>query len=101
MDGEVKTVLPTLIGIKNINRPGQGACIQNNELTSDSLAYMNFHGIRGLELLFAAMDPDLSLLFWQSLSDILSGPTEFFADSDMSIHDCQARFGRTLPAYPE
>ncbi|QFS87767.1 MULTISPECIES: parallel beta-helix domain-containing protein [unclassified Marinobacter] len=165
VEGEVETVLPTLIGIKNINRPGKGAhivwdglldeldadcpypvdangqpvpkkangkpihtnehpnpeclynaykfdnqgnrklpewgaCIHSNEFSSDSLAYMNFHGTRGLELLFAAMDPDPSLLSWQSLSDILTGPTEFFADSDMSVHDCQARFGRTLASLP-
>lgn len=165
VEGEVETVLPTLIGIKNINRPGKGAhivwdgllddldaecpypvdangqpvpkkangkpihtnehpnpeclynaykfdnqgnrklpewgaCIHSNEFSSDSLAYMNFHGTRGLELLFAAMDPDPSLLSWQSLSDILTGPTEFFADSDMSEHNCQARFGRTLASLP-
>lgn len=165
VEGEVETVLPTLIGVKNIARPGQGAhivwdglldeldedcpypvdangqpvprkdngkpihtnqhpnpqcvynaykfdangnrklpewgsCIHDNDLSSDSLAYMNFHGTRGLELLFAVVDADAGVLSWDGLQSILTGPTEFFADSDIEQHNCEARYGSTLASLP-
>ena len=165
-EGEVETLLPTLIGIKNIHNPGKGAhivwdgllddydaecpypvdasgqpvpkdengkpihtnehpnpachynaykfnaqgerklpewgsCIYNNEMSSDSQDYINFHGMRGLELVLNVVDFDLGAIFsWQGLQDTLTGPLEFFADTELEDHDCNARFGRTLASLP-
>lgn len=165
VDGEVETVLPTLIGIKNISRPGRGAhivwdgllddldadcpypvdangdpvpklengkpihtnqhpnpqchynaykfddngnrklpewgsCIHDNELSDDSLDYMNFHGTRGLELLLALVEADTGVLSWDGLASVLTGPVEFLADSDIEEHNCEARYGQTLASLP-
>ncbi len=163
--GQVETLLPTLIGIKNIENPGKGAhivwdgllddlddtcpypvdangqpvpkdesgkpihtnqhpnpschynkykfdgegnrklpewgsCIANNDM-DDGQAYINFHGMRGLELVRAAADTDLSGIFsWEGMMNVLTGPLEFFADTKLEDHDCEKLYGRTLESLP-
>jgi len=163
--GEIETLLPTLIGIKNITNPGKGAhivwdgllddydaecgypkdangqpvpkdkngkpihtnqhpnpechynaykfndagerklpqwgsCIAHNEM-DDGQAYINFHGMRGLELVTGLADFDPKAIFsWEGLTNILTGPLEFFADTKLEDHDCEKLYGRTLESLP-
>lgn len=165
LEGQVETVLPTLIGLKNITNPGKGAhivwdgllddldedcpypvdangqpvpmddngkpihtnehpnpachynaykfdgagnrklpqwgsCFHDNDLAADSQAYMNFHGTQGLELVLAAAEQDPSILTLEGLQSVLEGLDGAVADTDQSVHDCQARFGKLLPPLP-
>lgn len=165
LEGEVESVLPTLIGIKNITNLGKGAhivwdglrddldgdcaypvdssgnpvpqdangkpihtnehpnpschynaykfdasgqrklpqwgsCFSDNDLSGDSQAYMNFHGTQGLELVLAAAEQDPSILSPEGILSVLEGLTGIVADTDISEHDCQARFGELLPTLP-
>lgn len=165
LNGDVETVLPTLIGIKNVTNPGKGAhivwdgllddldsdcdypvdangepvpkdengkpihtnehpnpschynaykfnamaerklpqwgsCFHANDLGPESQPYMNFHGTQGLELILAAAEQDPSILTPEGIQSILAGLDGATADTDASVHDCQARFGKTLPALP-
>ncbi|WP_375177408.1 parallel beta-helix domain-containing protein [Marinobacter mobilis] len=165
LDGQVETVLPTLIGIKNASNPGKGAhivwdgllddldadcgypldangepvpmdengkpihtnahpnpachynaykfnamaerklpqwgsCFHSNDLGAESQPYMNFHGTQGLELVLAAAEQDPSILSPEGIQSILEGASGAMADTDASVHDCQARFGQTLAALP-
>lgn len=75
------------------------SCIDDtNTFSDDSLTYSNFHGLRGLEAALALLDsnPLGTLLDPATLQAILSGVPQLAADLDMSPHDCEARFGRTL-----
>ncbi len=165
LEGQVETVLPTLIGLKNVTNPGKGAhivwdglldeldadcpypvdadgqpvpadengkpihtnehpnpschynaykfndqgerklpqwgsCFHDNDLSADSQAYMNFHGTEGLELVLAAAEQDTGILTLEGLQSVLAGLDGVVADTDKSVHDCQARFGKLLPALP-
>ncbi len=165
MEGQVETVLPTLIGLKNVTNPGKGAhivwdglldeldgecsypvdangdpvpqdengkpihtnehpnpschynaykfdaagerklpqwgsCFNNNDLGAESQAYMNFHGTEGLELVLAAAEQDASILSPEGVQTILAGLPGAVADTDKSVHDCQARFGKLLEPLP-
>ncbi|KAA1174357.1 hypothetical protein FWJ25_08960 [Marinobacter salinexigens] len=165
LEGQVETVLPTLIGLKNITNPGKGAhivwdglldeldsecpypldangqpvpsdesgkpihtnqhpnpachyntykfdstgerklpqwgsCFNNNEMSDDSQPYMNFHGMEGLELVLAAAEQDPDILTLEGLQSVLEGLNGIVADTDASVHDCQARFGELLPPLP-
>lgn len=75
------------------------SCIDDsNTFSDDSLTYSNFHGLRGLEAALALLseDPLGGLLNPEGLQTILSGVPELAADLDMSVHDCEARFGENL-----
>ncbi len=165
LEGQVETVLPTLIGLKNVTNPGKGAhiiwdglldeldadcpypvdkngdpvpsdengkpihtnqhpnpschynaykfdangnrklpqwgsCFHSNELSEDSQAYMNFHGTEGMELVLAAAEQDTSILTLEGMQAVLEGVDGATADTDASVHDCQARFGKLLPPLP-
>ncbi|WP_341917861.1 parallel beta-helix domain-containing protein [Hydrocarboniphaga effusa] len=64
------------------------SCIDaDNEFSSDSLKFSNFHGTKGLELIVSSnLDPAALLQF----------PSDF----DMSPHDCTAVYGKTLAPLP-
>ena len=69
-------------------KPDWFSCIDNdNQFSGDSLAFSNFHGTKGLELIVSSqLDPAALLQFPASL--------------DRSPHDCQAQYGRTLTPLP-
>ncbi len=64
------------------------SCIDaDNEFADDSLKFSNFHGTKGLELIVSSnLDP--------------AALAQFPADLDMSPHDCQSAYGRTLTPLP-
>jgi len=80
--------------------PQWGSCFSNNDLSEDSQAYMNFHGTQGLELVLAAAEQDPSIISPEGLLSVLEGLTGIAADTDISEHDCQTRFGELLPSLP-
>ncbi|MBD3658330.1 parallel beta-helix domain-containing protein [Marinobacter sp.] len=165
LEGQVESVLPTLIGLKNLGNPGQGAhivwdglldeldgdcpfpldasgqpvpkdahgkpihtnehpnpachynaykfdtagnrklprwgsCFHDNDLGPESQAYMNFHGTQGLELVLAAAEQDPAILTPEGLQSVFEGLTGVVADTDATVHDCQARFGTVLAPLP-
>ncbi|QBM17764.1 hypothetical protein MARI_18850 [Marinobacter sp. JH2] len=168
-EGEVETLLPTLIGLKNYKNPGKGAhivwdgllddydsecpypedangqpvpknengkpihtnqhpnpschynaykfddegerklpewgsCFVNNEMDSDSQAYMNFHGLKPLAGLLTLPDYDLTTLdgwgdlLGGGLKDILeqtvSGSLDLVDETSLEDHNC------ALPSLP-
>tara|TARA_R110000850_G_scaffold2621_5_gene12382 strand:+ start:198 stop:3221 length:3024 start_codon:yes stop_codon:yes gene_type:complete len=82
----------------NRKLPRWGSCIHDNELSDDSAPYLNFHGTDGLELVIGLVDQDLSILTPGGLLDIVGGLLNFPSDTNLSDHDCQARFGSVLPS---
>ncbi|MDX1802996.1 MAG: parallel beta-helix domain-containing protein [Alcanivorax sp.] len=80
--------------------PQWGSCFHDNQLSSDSAPYLNFHGTDGLELIMALADQDLSILSADGLSNLISGTLNFPSDTHLSDHDCQARFGKVLAPLP-
>lgn len=81
-------------------QPTWGSCFHDNELSDDSAPYLNFHGTDGLELVMGLLDQDLSILTPGGLLDIVGGLLNFPSDTDLSDHDCQARFGEVLAPLP-
>ncbi len=64
------------------------SCIDDdNDFSSDSLAFSNFHGTKGLELIVSS-----------SLD--LAAIAKFPADLDITPHRCKAQYGRNLDALP-
>lgn len=165
LEGQVESVLPTLIGLKNITNPGKGAhivwdgllddldadcpypvdangdpvpqasngkpihtneppnpachynaykfdsqatrkepqwgsCFHHNAFEGKGQPYLNFHGTQGLELALAAAEQDTSILSLEGLQSVLAGLDGAVGDTDPSVHDCQARFGKLLPPLP-
>lgn len=95
-------------------RPEMFICIENNSFsqTLEPLVpnYVNFHGLEGLEPVLGLVDglgDPQSLL--QDPLGVLTGTVEgipglldaLTPDRDMGPHNCQARYGRTLPPLPE
>ena len=73
--------------------PEWGSCIHSNEMSSDSVSYLNFHGTDGLELAIMLAEQD----FPSSPADlrgIIEGLLNISASRDMSEHDCE------LPSLP-
>ncbi|MGJ8687060.1 MAG: parallel beta-helix domain-containing protein, partial [Spongiibacteraceae bacterium] len=81
-------------------QPDWGSCFHSNDMSDDSQPYLNFHGTRGLEIVLALAEQDPSILTPEGLQGALTGLAEFTADTDMSVHDCQTRFGKLLPTLP-
>lgn len=81
-------------------QPTWGSCIHDNEFSEDSEPYLNFHGTDGLELVLALAEQDLSILSPSGLLDALEGLLNMPSDTNLSDHDCQARFGTLLPSLP-
>ena len=72
------------------------SCIaENNQFADDSLAYANFNGTEGLELLLAAPNVDGDVL----IDQVTSLPA-FAADLDISPHRCEEQYGATVPPLP-
>ena len=80
--------------------PEWGTCIHDNELNSDSAPYLNFHGTDGLELVLAIAEQDFSILNPAGIKGAIEGLLNIASDTDMSEHDCQARFGKVLEPLP-
>ncbi|MEY1662462.1 parallel beta-helix domain-containing protein [Isoalcanivorax beigongshangi] len=81
-------------------RPEYWSCYHDNEFDAGSATYLNFHGTAGLELVLAVMEQDLSLLTPSGLLKLVNGVFNFPSSTDISVHDCQARFGRVPAALP-
>ncbi|EKF73784.1 hypothetical protein A11A3_11908 [Alcanivorax hongdengensis A-11-3] len=84
----------------NRKLPQWGSCFHDNDMSSDSAPYLNFHGTDGLELIIGLADQDLSLLSPDGLASIVTGTLNFPADTHLSDHDCQSRFGKVLEPLP-
>lgn len=69
--------------------PDWYSCIDSdNDFSTDSVKYANFHGTKGLELIVSQnLDP--------------AALAKFPATFDMSSHQCEARYGKNLPRLPE
>ncbi|HVT34640.1 MAG TPA: parallel beta-helix domain-containing protein, partial [Nevskiaceae bacterium] len=83
--------------------PDWFSCIDDdNTFSSDSLAYANFHGTRGLEVVIAALSaspgPNTVLDAIKALDPVAL--TQFPSSFDMSPHKCVAQYGKNLPALP-
>ncbi len=76
------------------------SCIDDdNDFADDSLTYANFHGTRGLDVLFALPPSSLEGLL-NDVPDILTGIPEFPADLDMSAHQCVDAYGSNMEPLP-
>jgi len=65
------------------------SCIDDdNDFSSDSLKFANFHGTKGLELVIS-QNLDLGAL------------AQFPSSFDMSAHQCQTKYGKNLQPLPE
>lgn len=72
------------------------SCIDDdNNFDGDSLAYANFHGTEGLELLLNA-PPESA----DDLIEVVQGLQGFAADTDISPHKCDDQYGSNLPLLP-
>ncbi|HEX4880665.1 MAG TPA: parallel beta-helix domain-containing protein, partial [Limnobacter sp.] len=79
------------------------SCINpNNKFGSDSLAFANFHGTRGLDAVINlnTSDPAANLTP-EYLQSIATGIPLLPATFDLGQHNCQARFGADLPRLPD
>ncbi|GLR27628.1 parallel beta-helix domain-containing protein [Limnobacter litoralis] len=79
------------------------SCINpDNNFSSDSLAFSNFHGTRGLDAVvnLNTNDPTKNLSV-EYINSIASGIPLLAADLDVSKHNCMARFGAGLPHLPD
>jgi parallel beta-helix repeat protein len=79
------------------------SCINpNNNFGSDSLAFANFNGTRGLDAVINlnTSDPtaNLSLEYIQSIA---TGIPLLPSNFDIAQHNCMARFGADLPRLPD
>lgn len=79
------------------------SCIDDdNEFSDDSLAFSNFHGLKGLEAVIAAASaspgPDILTATVAALpqTDLVN----FAATLDRAAHSCQAMYGKNLPLLP-
>ncbi len=71
------------------------SCIDDdNVFSADSLAYSNFHGLKGANAAVAASNGD------QPTPAQAAELQEFPASFDRTPHNCMARFGRNLPLLP-
>ena len=81
------------------------SCIDvNNEFSSDSLKFANFHGLKGLEAVIGVLLVDPSAgpdALVGLLSSVASTDLANFASSfDLTPHDCPASYGRNLDPLP-
>jgi parallel beta-helix repeat protein len=79
------------------------SCIDDsNEFSGDSLAFANFHGLKGLEAVIAAAtastDADglTSILAALPATDLLNFASSF----DLAPHRCETAYGENLPLLP-
>ena len=76
------------------------SCIaENNEFSSDSLGFANFHGTKGLEAVVnSSLDPTDPMLIFDMLGEVDPVALAQFPSSfDLAPHRCGARYGRNLP----
>lgn len=79
------------------------SCINpNNNFGSDSLAFANFNGTRGLDAVINlnTSDPTANLSV-EYLTSIVSGLPLLPSTFDIEQHNCMARFGADLPRLPD
>jgi parallel beta-helix repeat protein len=77
-------------------KPEWFTCINDNEFVSGSTPYLNFHGIGGLE----ALDLLGGNLSGDALIAVVKGIPQLRASADISVHDCQAKFGKVPEPLP-
>lgn len=77
--------------------PEWGSCIYNNTYEGNGVPYLNFHGTSGLELVLGIAEQDLSYF---KPSTLIRGLFNFPSSTMLKDHDCQERFGKTLPSIP-
>lgn len=79
------------------------SCINpNNKFGTDSQAFANFHGTRGLDALvnLNTNDPTKNLSV-EYISSIASGIPLFPSSFDLKPHDCATAYGADLPRLPD
>lgn len=79
-------------------KPSMWLCIENNQFSQENplvANFVNFHGMRGLELLDLLFDP--SLMTWQGLLNVLNGLPGWVGSNNLKPHQCSAQYGETLP----
>lgn len=91
-------------GAPRIKPDWAASCIDDdNQLSSDSLPFANFHGLQGLEwLIESQVDPGKPEAVATMLAKV--GPaasTQFASDFDMAPHRCVAQYGANLPLLPK
>lgn len=86
-----------------INPDWFASCIDDdNEFSSDSLAFTNFHGTKGLEAVIAAATaPQGPEILTAVLAALPTSDLQNFASSfDQAPHKCQTAYGKNLPLLP-
>ena len=85
-------------------KPGWApSCIdEDNELSSDSIPFANFHGLEGLEwLIESAVDPAKPETVTAALARVgTQAAPKFASDLDVTPHRCVAEYGENLPLLP-
>jgi uncharacterized repeat protein (TIGR03806 family) len=79
------------------------SCIdEDNEFSSDSLTFANFHGLKGLEPVIAAAtaSPGPNTLIAALSALPQTDLANFASDFDLQPHRCVAEYGRNLPPLP-
>ncbi|MDP3856847.1 MAG: parallel beta-helix domain-containing protein [Stagnimonas sp.] len=91
-------------GAPRIQPDWSASCIDDdNEFSDDSIAFSNFHGLKGLEpvIALAVADPtDPAALIGAVTSLSVAGLQQFAADLDLAPHNCGVTYGKNLPLLP-